>query len=184
MLWYSVSTEPNKLSIVNTGLMERLDRGYYIDTCGILYNPKGKILKGYINNKGYKETGFTITIFNKRLNCKIPFHKFQAYTKYKDLLFNQGIQVRHLNGNQLDNSWENISIGTATDNNRDKSPETIMRVALIGASHVRSLTEEKVKKIFDLRKEGHTYTSIMKIIGIKSKSTVSDVLNKKFYVYE
>ena len=170
------------LSILNMCVLESIDRGYRIDYDGILYNPKGKIVKGYVNNRGYKETGFRVVILNKTHECKIVFHKVQAYVKYGVLLFNKGIQVRHLNGNPLDNAWDNIAIGSASDNCRDKTPETRMRASLIGASYLRTLTDKQVKEIFRLRERGHTYTSIMKIIGIKSKSTVSDVLNKKLYV--
>ena len=86
------------LSILNMCVLESIDRGYRIDYDGIHYNPKGKIVKGYVNNRGYKETGFRVVILNKTHECKIVFHKVQAYVKYGVLLFNKGIHVRQLYG--------------------------------------------------------------------------------------
>lgn len=74
----------------------------------------GKVYNTYIHY-GYKELAFTYE--------KVPYHcqvhRLQSYIKYRELMYKKGIMVRHLNGNKLDNSWDNIAIGTAYDNAQD-----------------------------------------------------------------
>jgi hypothetical protein len=36
--------------------------------------------------------------------------------KYGDLLYEEGTVVRHLNGDPGSNAWDNIAIGTMSDN--------------------------------------------------------------------
>ena len=74
----------------------------------------GKVYKGYVSNE-YRQISF---IYERhRYYC--PVHRLQAYIKYRELLYQKDIMVRHLNGNKLDNSWDNIAIGTAYDNAQD-----------------------------------------------------------------
>lgn len=74
----------------------------------------GRVYKGYISNE-YRQISFIYE--NHRYYC--PIHRLQAYIKYRELLYQKDIMVRHLNGNKLDNSWDNIAIGTAYDNAQD-----------------------------------------------------------------
>ena len=90
------------------------EKGYRVTKDGDLLNPKGKKI-GCINSAGYEHTGFNVN--KKRIN--IATHRLQAYQKYGDKLFKDGILVRHLNSNPLDNSFNNISTGTYKDNYMD-----------------------------------------------------------------
>ena len=87
------------------------EKGYRVTKEGQLLNPKG-IKIGSVGSAGYENLGFNI---NKKFTS-ISTHRLQAYQKYGDKLYEDGIVVRHLNGNALDNSWDNISIGTQRDN--------------------------------------------------------------------
>lgn len=90
------------------------EKGYRVTKEGQLLNPKGEKI-GSIDANGYKTT--TIRINSK--NVIIKTHRLQAYQKYGDKLFEDGIVVRHLNGNSLNNSWDNISTGTQVENLKD-----------------------------------------------------------------
>lgn len=39
-------------------------------------------------------------------------HRLQAYQKFGDKIYEDGIVVRYLNGDRYDNSYDNIGIGT------------------------------------------------------------------------
>jgi hypothetical protein len=90
------------------------EKGYRVTKDGNLLNPKGDKI-GSINNHGYERT--TIKINSK--DVVIKTHRLQAYQKYGDKLYEDGIVVRHLNGNALDNSWDNIATGTQVENLKD-----------------------------------------------------------------
>ena len=87
------------------------ERGYRVTKDGQFIGLSNKVI-GCINSAGYEHTGFNVN--KKRIN--ISTHRLQAYQKYGDKLYEDGIVVRHLNGNPLDNSWDNIAIGTYRDN--------------------------------------------------------------------
>ena len=98
--------------------------GYDIDINGHLTDPSGKLCKFQIGSRGYYQYGLRVPIrVSKRRNPNgIGLHRYQALKKYGLDIFRKGIVVRHLNNNKLDNSWDNIAIGTMRDNHFD-NPE-------------------------------------------------------------
>jgi len=95
----------------NTKIINAIKQGYTIDKIGNCYAPNKKLV------------GHTAHGYRSFTCCKqhILVHRFQAYQKYGELLFVDGMVARHLNGNPLDNSWDNIVIGTQKDNMADIS---------------------------------------------------------------
>lgn len=114
------------LSINNRAVALAHQKGYRITDDGVLLfikeGQKPRQIKGSIDYKGdnktvpYRRTGIRLDGKVRRL----MFHRLQAYQKFGDKIFQKGIEVRHLNGNSLDNSYDNIGIGTLTDNRRDR----------------------------------------------------------------
>ena len=113
------------------------EKGYRVTKNGCLIGLRRTRI-GSINNQGYERT--TI-LNNNNKNLYIQTHRLQAYQKYGDKLFQDGIVVRHLNGNALDNSWNNIAIGTNRDNQMDIPKEQrIRRAILAGKAGFKSET--------------------------------------------
>ena len=101
------------------------EKGYRVNKDGELlglFNTK----IGCVNGKGYEHTG--IKLNKKHINLET--HRLQAYQKYWDKLYEDGIVVRHLNANPLDNSWHNIAIGTHKDNYLDIPEKTRKKMSL------------------------------------------------------
>ena len=67
---------------------------------------------------GYKQFGYRDSE-HKNKHCK--FHHLQACQKFGDKIYEEGMVVRHLDGNPLNNTWDNIEIGTDYDNHMDRS---------------------------------------------------------------
>jgi len=152
------------------------ERGYRVLECGSVVNEKGKILAGGLNKKKYR----CITIRVKGVSRHPLVHKMQAYQKYGDAMFEEGIQVRHLNGDSLDNSFDNIAIGTCSDNQMDK-PEYIRKKSAIAASSkIRKFSDDVVSEIKNDHKEGLSYTKLMKKYNISSKGTLSFLINNVY----
>lgn len=88
--------------------------GYYIDKSGEMHG-KFHVMKGAIEGRGYR----FVIIRDNGIMYRLRFHRLQAYQKFGDEIYKEGIQVRHLDGNSLNNSFENIAIGTNKDNQQD-----------------------------------------------------------------
>lgn len=101
-------------------LITAFNKGYRIDENGRAISPLGNILKPRFKSRDSKYLTFCVKIGNKTHD--VPYHRMVAYQKYGDLLFMSDC-VRHLNGNSLDNSYDNIEIGTARDNIMDEPVE-------------------------------------------------------------
>lgn len=143
------------------------DKGYHVDKDGILYNESGKKIVLTKTKSGYFS-------FNIRVEGSKPtrsyVHKLQAYQKFGDVLFNDGVVVRHLNGNSMDNSYDNILIGTSQDNSLDRPKEQ----RILSASNPIYNHND----IINDRNNGLTYKEIMDKYDIPSKGTISFIVNK------
>src|SRR6478736_2983029 len=92
-----------------------ISKGYYCNENGEIFNKKGIRLKLQLPKDGWYFK-FTIRI-GKKLPC-IRVHKFVAYIKYGSVIFQKGIEVRHLDGDSHNNTYENIGYGTSKDNSQ------------------------------------------------------------------
>lgn len=148
-------------------LIEIKERGYKIDKEGRLYNPKGKEVKGTISKPaGYKQVSLRLLEFSA---YKLMFHRIQAYTKFGDKMFEKGLEVRHLNGNKLDNSFDNIEVGTHSENMMD-IPELKRRTMSGNPKYNHG-------QILEWLEEGKTYKEIEDLCGA-IKSTISYIQHK------
>jgi hypothetical protein len=147
-------------------------KGYRINKEGIVVNPKGITVTGYIY-KGYRYSG--IRVEGKRKNYK--FHRLQAFQKYGKKLFEEGIVTRHKDGNPLNNSWDNILIGTNSDNMMDIPKEVRMRKALHATSFVRKYDKQKVVEFYNKTK---SYKKTLEHFNISSKGTLHYILNTTY----
>jgi len=140
-----------------------LQKGYSIDKEGKVFK-NGVALKLRKRTNGY--LGFHI---RKGKEIKIDCHRFQAYAKYGKLMLSVGIQVRHRDGDPLNNTFDNILIGTQSDNMMDIPKEKRQ----INASHPKY----NHRIIRTDREMGMTYKEIMEKHSILSKGTVSYIIN-------
>ena len=104
------------LSVENLGVLTAYEKGYYVDKEGnVWFNGKQRKLIPHNTGKKKPYYQFAIRLTNGKVK-NVKVHKLQAYQKFGDKMFEDGIVVRHLNDNSLDNSWDNIEIGTDSDN--------------------------------------------------------------------
>jgi hypothetical protein len=94
-------------------IVEAYNKGYRIID-GDCINPKGKILKGTIKHHPvpYKQ----MSVKTSKGSRSIFYHALLAYQLYGNLYFVKGTVARHRDGNSLNNSPENIILGTMKDN--------------------------------------------------------------------
>lgn len=155
-------------------------KGYRVNKDGIVVSKSGRIVSSFLRN-GYKHFGIR-TQRSKVVN--VPIHRFQAYIKFGDAIYLNNICVRHVNGNPLDNKWDNIEIGTQSDNMRDIPLKIRVKSASIAANKRKAAySKELIVAVKEAHKDGLSYKNIMDKFGISSKGTVSYIVNNKYVFY-
>lgn len=110
-----------KLTKSDLGIIEATKLGYKVID-GIMYRPLKPQLK--TNTHGYKSLIFSFKNEKSDIGqISIKISRFIAYQKFKENLFQEGVQVRHLDDNSLNNKNENIALGTIQENWNDHSEQ-------------------------------------------------------------
>ena len=164
------------LSKTNKALLEAYNKGYRVNKNGNVIGLKGIEISPKIKN-GYKKFCTRLESGGRYI---VNYHRLQAYQKFGDKIFEEGIVVRHLNGNSLDNSLDNIAIGTQSDNMFDRSKESLKEHSLI-ATRKRQDKFRTYKErclIYEDLRNNIPYSEIMKTYNIPSKGTLSYMKNK------
>ena len=148
------------------------EKGYSVDKQGnVWYNDNLRVLR---SNRGYME--FAIRCDGEKRPQNVPVHGLQAYQKFGNKIFEPGIVVRHLDGNSLNNNFDNIEIGTQQENMMDIPAE--QRIA-----HAKHAASAQIKYNADEIKLFHakscSYAKTMEHFDIKSKGTLFHILNKR-----
>ena len=149
-----------------------LDKGYKILEDGSIQNPKGIIIKGNKTTNGYLEIKIRIGS-NKWI--RISVHRLQAYQKFGEEIYKEGMQVRHLNRNSLDNSSENIAIGTSQDNRLDV-PKDIREASAKVAN--KKYSDELIKNIVEDKLAGFTRKEIVEKYNLENERKVTYIVNR------
>ena len=149
------------------------DRGYIVTVEGDALNRKGLKVGRLSSKKLYLEIG--IKVANKVHNCSV--HRLQAYQKYGDSLYMDGMVVRHLNDIKTDNSWANIVIGTQKDNMQDIPEQVRIQRARNASSSLIKHDSESIKKFFAAN--SNSYRATMEHFNISSKGTLHYIVNKR-----
>jgi len=151
------------------------EKGYTADKDGNIYSYTGKKL---FIRKNKSEHNFTAKINGKI--ATITQHKFIAYLKYGDKIFENKNVVYHKNGNVDDNSWNNILYGTRTDVMMAIPGEKRNEKANKAAATQRKFTDEQVLEIIQRKKEGISLSKIAEEFNSR-KSSISYLLNNSTY---
>jgi hypothetical protein len=165
------------------GVVKAYEKGYRVIDGDVIspYDGKKRKLYLYKDRKGtYRRYTFNITGENRFHKYTVNVHQLIAYQKYGNIIFNEGIEVRHIDGNSLNNKDDNIIIGSRFDNEMDKPIEIRQKSARSAASRRRVFTNDEIEDIRKRRREGASYGSLMSEFGIVAKSSVRFFLNNNY----
>lgn len=146
-------------------------KGYRVTECGDILSPRGVKMKPYKNPRGYYK--ISVTYYGRVVEVYI--HRLQAFQKFGLKMFDDGMLVRHKNGDALDNNFDNILIGTHSDNMMDVPEQIRLSKALHATSFVKKTNKDKVRQFHE--KNGRSYEKTMKEFSITSKGTLHFMLN-------
>lgn len=150
-------------------IVEAYNRGYRINDEGHAISPHGKVLKPLCASNGYYYFNMRIN----KVNGSVYYHRLMAYQKYGELLFSADC-VRHLNGNSIDNSYDNIEIGSRSDNMMDIPKE--IRVRKSANANMKYKNIDEIRNYYNNCK---SYKETMERYGISSKGTLYYILKNR-----
>lgn len=174
-----------RTSSTSQALKIALAKGMYVTKEGVLIGSRGKPSNATKPcSNGYLM--FSVYDHNGKLYRGLV-HQLQAFLKYGDAIFTEkinDIHIRHLNGNPLDNSWENIALGSQSDNCMDIPEDKRIKAASIASKAATIITRgfhaEDVRRIRKAKEQGASLSELSKEFG-KSKGHLSDIINRKIY---
>ena len=110
-----------RISLKDLAIISFFEKGGDIDENGNVIGITGKSLTAsYRKNYSKASTYYRrVGIAYNGNTVEVKVHRLQAFKKFGYEMFGEGIVVRHLNNFSLDNSTDNIAIGTAQDNAND-----------------------------------------------------------------
>lgn len=161
------------LSNLKLMTVQAFSEGYRINNDGEITNPKGKVLKGYIWEK---QPNLFYDTFNFR-GTKVQVHHLIAFQKYGiEWLFGE-LLVRHKNDNSLDNSIDNIVLGTKYDNSMDMTPEKRKKSTEKANIALRLFSDDQIRII---RSSDKTYKQLSEEFNC-SAVTIRFIKTKRTY---
>lgn len=164
------------ISNQNKAVVLAYTKGYRVINGEVIspYSKKPRVLEVFVTKSGVSYYRFSVRI-NKNKTRTVRVHRLVAYQKYGNLLFETNKEVRHLDGNSLNNMPNNIALGSRSENNLDKKPEIILRSVITASTAIRKFSDKKMKEI-KIFHDG-SYKETMKKFNISSKGTLHRILN-------
>jgi len=103
------------------GVKVAFEKGYRVINNQVVFN--NNIRKLYKHIKRSDSNTISYYSFGIRgsdgKRVEIYVHQLLAYQKFGDLFFNPEMEVRHLDGDSLNNFEDNLAIGSKSDNRKD-----------------------------------------------------------------
>lgn len=132
----------------------------------------GKVLKWHTHTStGYPDVRFSVN----GKQTSIPVHRIVAVAFLGDRPSN--MQIRHLDGNKMNNHIDNLCFGTAKENAQDKIQHGRSSQGIKNPKN--KLTEEQVNRIKSM--QGKVEAKHVAYIFGLNKSTVYRIWNKKYW---
>lgn len=155
--------------------------GFRVTDDGNVYNSNGPVNTSRKSSHKYNSYLIFYVKNNDGVLKRCKVHRLQAYQKYGDAIYKEGILVRHIDGNRYNNASANIEIGTSSDNQLDL-PKEMRELRAINAAkyNPKRFDRYKILGIKEDRKCGMTYNELMKKYNISSKGTISYICNHNY----
>jgi hypothetical protein len=167
------------MSKIDCCIRHAIKIGYRVSNCGkFVFGARGKeVTQRLAGNPKRKYPSVSIANPTTKVSTPIAVHRIVAYLKFKEDSMAENVVVRHLNDDPLDNSWDNIGLGSQVDNALDR-PKIDRRKHAQLAGRSNSNSDEFWDEVSGLHERGMSYSDLSAKYGL-SKSTLSYRLSKR-----
>lgn len=165
-------------------IVAAFENGYSVDKLsGMVISKTGRKLSGCLRKNGY----IAVCVFIKGLTgprgYQINVHQLIAFSKFGMSMFEDKIEVRHLDGNRTNNKAENIEIGTRSENMMDmpSAARSARNKEKVSPRRVLSNNEASlVRKAYDRGLAWGECTRLAEMLSV-STTTISEIGRRKTY---
>lgn len=143
-------------TVCNRAIAYAYGRGFRVTEDGRLLNPVGKQLSPGARPSGAYPVFSVFVKGSKKQSIAVPVHKFAAFCFYGEAALEKRTQVRHLSGDLLDFSKNNLQLGTPSENALDideKIREARATTASLAALRKSRLSEQDVVQLREIYAE-------------------------------
>lgn len=148
---------------------------YTITSDGLIYSDNSGLMK----TRDRAGTDYQIINLSKLDGSKRTFRVHRLVMMAFNPVENMDeLEVNHIDGNKKNNKIENLEWCTASENQIHAFKTGLNKPRRGEESNFSKLTEDDVKKVFELREKGLLQKEIAEIIGC-TKSNISCILRKK-----
>ena len=114
--------EIKKISIADLAIIDFVEKGGIVDKKGNVISHLGRKLKkiAMTNDKRHKNYYESVFAYYNGRTRRVKVHRIVAFIKFGYDFLGKGIMVRHLDDNGLNNTYDNIELGTWQDNYNDR----------------------------------------------------------------
>lgn len=162
---------------MNKAVLNAYNKGYRVINGEVISPFSGKSRTVRPDEQGYDRFNIAC-IEDSSKKDSVCVHKLVAYQKFGSAIFEDGIEVRHLDGDKRNNLSSNIEYGTALDNAADKDPKVTKAAAITASTHIRKFTDVEMEEIRQFH--NGSYKETMTKFNISSKGTLHRILNTKY----
>jgi len=166
------------LGVGNEAICYAAQVGYQFERGEIRHPDRTYALKLRCDKHGYRY--FRVRPVGWSKAPMVYVHRYVAYLKFGEKLFDSEIVVRHLDGDKLNNSVDNIAIGTQRQNALDRPEIERLEHAKVAGKARRRLSKSQAEQLRIDQRNGASYSELQERYGV-SRGTVSHTVNKKFY---
>jgi len=106
------------------------------------------------------------------ISRRCTVHRLQAYQLFGERIYENGMMVRHLDGDRMNPAAYNLALGTSSDNQLDRPEADRIRCAGLAAL---KFNHEAVREFY---RQTKSYKQTMAEFGLKSKGTLHHILHK------
>lgn len=143
--------------------------GYTVTDGGAVISPALKVRKVRRHSKESPYLCFSLYFTDGKVH-RVMVHRLQAFQKFGESIFDPALVVRHRNNQALDNSKENVILGTPTDNAQDIPYELRCRASRVAHAGRRQFPTYVIRYIWDAIRAGCLYTEIASVLGVAAST--------------
>ena len=150
---------------------------YTITSDGLIYSDNSGLMK----TRNRAGTNYQIINLSKLDGSKRTFRVHRLVMMAFNPVENMDeLEVNHIDGNKKNNKLENLEWCTASENQIHAFKTGLNKSRRGEESNFSKLTNDDVKKVFELREKGFLQREIAEIVGC-TKSNISCILRGKFW---
>ena len=117
--------------------------GYRVTPAGSVAGPAGRLRKLRVNKGGY----YSFNVKHEGMSFPVLVHQLAAYQKFGEKMAEEGIEVRHEDGDRANNLLGNLLLGTRLDNALDIPSSKRIAISMHAARTTAKLSDDDVAEI-------------------------------------